>query len=259
MKYLIVQLFVLSIFLNPVQGQPESSKVQGIIFANDSLFWDAYNTCDADAMSRFFTPDIEFYHDKGGPTIGLQKLIEVTKKGLCGNAAFRLRREAVRGTVKVFPMQNAGTIYGAIISGEHVFYIIENDKQPRLDGKAKFTHLWLFENNVWKMSRILSYDHGPATNLIKRKAITLPPKTLSRFVGNYTGSKFGAGEVKIDNGQLVLIVGGNRIDLLPESDSSFFVADRDLTFEFISDDKGSVKKIVIRENGSVVDEFDKSR
>jgi len=95
----------------------------------DSAFWRAYNACDVDAMKLYFTDDIEFYHDKGGLTTPLSKLIESMKEGLCGNANFRLRREAVEGTVKVFPLNN----YGAIISGEHVFYINEGGKKGWMD------------------------------------------------------------------------------------------------------------------------------
>ena len=111
---------------------------------------------------NFFTNDVEFYHDKGGITNGLENLAMSMKKNLCSNENFRLRREAVAGTVKVFSLQQSNSIYGAIISGSHVFYINEKGKKERLDGLAKFTHVWLLKDNVWKMSRILSYDHGPA-------------------------------------------------------------------------------------------------
>lgn len=133
-----------------------------IILTQDSLFWNTYNTCDVNGMERFFTPEVEFYHDKGGPSKGRDQLLEVSRKNLCGNAAFRLRREAVPGTLQVYPMHHNNAVYGAILSGEHVFSIVENGQPPRLDGQARFTHLWLLQDGVWRMSRILSYDHGPA-------------------------------------------------------------------------------------------------
>jgi hypothetical protein len=58
--------------------------------------------------------------------------------------------------------------YGAILTGEHVFYILEKGKSERLDGLAKFTHVWRFKDNEWKMHRVLSYDHGPAPYINKR-------------------------------------------------------------------------------------------
>lgn len=118
----------------------------------------AYNQCDVDKMATFFTPDLEFYHDKSGLTTPLSALISSTRTGLCGNADWRLRREVVKGSLKVYPIAH----YGAILSGEHVFYINEKGKEERLDGRANFTHIWRLTNNEWKMSRVLSYDHRPA-------------------------------------------------------------------------------------------------
>ena len=125
-----------------------------------STFWAAYNTCNLTAMPNFFTGDVEFYHDKGGITKGIDALMNVSKKNLCSNPDFRLRREALKQTLHVFPLYSDGNIYGAILSGEHVFYIIEKGKE-HLDGHANFTHLWLFKDGAWKMSRILSFDHRP--------------------------------------------------------------------------------------------------
>jgi hypothetical protein len=140
-------------------GQPTDIKVlTETILHLDSLFWQAYNTCDVDKMATFFTDDMEFYHDKGGLTTTRATLMAVTQKGMCGNSSLRLRREPVKGSAKVFAMNN----YGAVLIGEHVFYILEKGKADRLDGRARFTHIWRFKDNEWKMHRVLSYDHGPA-------------------------------------------------------------------------------------------------
>ena len=67
------------------------------------------------------------------------------------------------GTVNVFPLKNGDKIYGAVISGEHLFYVTELGKAEFLDGRANFTHVWLLKNDGYKMARILSYNHHPAT------------------------------------------------------------------------------------------------
>ena len=82
---------------------------------------------------------------------------------LCSNPKWRLRREAVAGTVKAFPLKNGDKIYGVIISGEHVFYVTELGNAEFLDGRANFTEVWLMKNGDYKMARILSYNHHPAT------------------------------------------------------------------------------------------------
>ncbi|HET7746293.1 MAG TPA: nuclear transport factor 2 family protein [Vicinamibacteria bacterium] len=140
----------------------QSTDPSPAVLEKDALFWKAYNACDVPGMLEHFTEDLEFYHDKGGAILGLAALRERTRTGLCGNAASRLRREAVEGTVRVFPLANAGVVYGAILSGEHVFYVTEKGRPEFLDGRARFTHLWLKTDAGWKMARVLSYDHGPA-------------------------------------------------------------------------------------------------
>lgn len=165
-KYYIPHLtaFLLSLFIisNSVSAQANEEQLAQIILKKDSLFWDSYNRCDTTNYNQFFSDDVEFYHDKGGITTGVQGLALSVKKNLCSNPDFRLRREAVKGTLKVFPLAKSGELYGAILSGEHVFYILEKGKEARLDGRARFTHLWLLKDNVWKMTRVLSYDHRPA-------------------------------------------------------------------------------------------------
>jgi hypothetical protein len=132
------------------------------ILSLDSVFWQAYNRCDVEKMETFFTKDVEFYHDKGGLTVTADSLFKSIRKGLCGNENWRLRREVIPGTLKVYPLNN----YGAILSGEHLFYINEKGKEEHLDGIARFTHVWRFSDNQWKMHRVLSYDHGPASERI---------------------------------------------------------------------------------------------
>src|SRR5690606_476647 len=142
----------------PLYAQENGRQLSATILRLDSLFWQAYNTCNLEKMADHFTDDVEFYHDKGGATFGLPALLAATRKGMCNEAgSFRLRREAVDGTVKVFPLLEDGAVYGAILTGEHVFYVLEKGKAERLDGKARFTHLWLLQDGSWKMARVLSY------------------------------------------------------------------------------------------------------
>lgn len=146
----------------PLFSQSDDA-IKQLIVHNDSLFWNAYNSCDITGMQQFLTDDVEFYHDKGGPLFGINEMVGALKKNLCSNYAdFHLRREAVSGSVQVYPMKQSDTIYGAVISGQHYFYINEKGKQEFKDGLARFTQLWLLKNGSWKMARILSFDHGPA-------------------------------------------------------------------------------------------------
>ena len=162
-RRLLLVLFLAACALaEPARAETPSPDVRAEILQQDALFWKAYNVCDVEAMAGFFTEDMEFYHDRGGMTLGLASFVGTLRNNLCGRPDSRLKREAVEGTVHVFPLEKEKTVYGAILSGEHVFYILDKGKPERLDGHARFTHLWLLKDGVWKMTRVLSYDHGPA-------------------------------------------------------------------------------------------------
>ena len=47
------------------------------------------------------------------------------------------------------------------------------------------------------------------------------------------------------------------LTLYAETDNRFFVKDRDLSFEFVKNEKGKIYKMFVRENGQVVEEADK--
>ena len=235
------------------QSAPSDSTV-ALILEKDAKFWEAYNTCDVAKCSQFFTEGVEFYHDKGGITLGLGALMESMKTNLCAGGHPHLRREAVAGTVQVYPMRNGSETYGAIISGEHVFYVIEPEKPERLDGRANFVHLWIHTEGGWKMSRVLSFNHHPATDENKKVAITLPPQRLARFAGVYTGTQSGKITVSLENDTLILHTAKQRCVLFAESDGTFFMKERPLTFQFSPDD-GPISELIVRENGSITEKL----
>jgi hypothetical protein len=144
--------------------------------------------------------------------------------------------------------------YGALISGEHIFYVNESGKKEYLDGYGKFTHLWRFENNSWKMSRIVSYDHGPAPFINKRITVNLTKAQLQELQGSYLTSKGQVAAVTTADNLLKMTVDQFQIEIFPESPTNFFAKDRDLQIEFVRTN-GRVAKVLIYEKGVVVDEL----
>jgi hypothetical protein len=142
-------------------AQPPAPDVTAVVRDRDAAFWQAYNACATTAFRDFFTGDVEFYHDRGGVTSGLDALDAALKKNLCG-ADTRIRRAAVDGTVRISILRDGDRVYGAIVAGEHLFYVTPKGQPELLDGKGRFVDLWQLSNGAWKMSRVLSYDHGPA-------------------------------------------------------------------------------------------------
>lgn len=235
-----------------LSAQQTDQELTAFITKQDSLFWDAYNRCDTTAMVSFFYEDVEFYHDKGGATIGLPSLAATFSKNLCSNSNWHLKREPVAGSYKVFSLKKDQVIYGAVLHGDHVFYIVEAGKGPKLDGQAKFTHLWLKRDGQWKMKNVLSYDHGPAVYHNKRKVILLPAQVLKTYAGRYKGPQTTDAEVFPKDGQLVLKIGGKEFNIFAEKEGVFFDKERDLTFEF---DKGNT--LTVKENGTVAEALER--
>lgn len=250
-------LYIIAFAICSVTGfaQTEQEKLTATIIRLDSAFWNAYNHCDTTQFINYLTDDVEFYHDKGGITIGATALIKSLDKNLCGNVNYHLRREAVAGTVKVYPMQNGNEIFGAIISGEHVFYITENGKAEYLDGDANFTQLWLLRNGTWKMARILSFNHHPAEYKNTRKEIEVPARQLDKLLGTYKSDQSGTMSITRDNKVLILKGGNNIFKLYPLSDTLFFTKERDLTFQFVKDAAGKPLKMIVNEHGAKADEL----
>jgi len=253
-----LSLLLLVLYL-PLFAQDERVTVEPTIRHEDAAFWEAYNHCDVARMSRFFWPDFEFYHDKGGLTVGLAPFVEALKTGLCGKPNFRLRREAIPETVKVYPLQKNGVTYGAVLSGEHYFFINDSGKPEYRDGVARFFHVWLLKDGMWKMARAVSYDHRDAPFEKARKEITIQSETLEHYIGNYEAPKSGGLTVTRAKNLLILVIGGDKKFVLhPESENVFFAADRDLTFEFVKTGT-EVSKIVVREHGAIVEEASRSK
>jgi hypothetical protein len=52
---------------------------------------------------------------------------------------------------------------------ESIISMSQKTISRKKEGLAKFSQLWPLKNNEWKMTVILSYDHGPAPMSTKLK------------------------------------------------------------------------------------------
>jgi Domain of unknown function (DUF4440) len=119
----------------------------------DTRLFDAYNQCDMKTFGSLLAVDLEFYHDKTGLMRGRQATVDAVQKNICG----KVTRELVPGTLEVYPIAN----YGAVEIGVHRFHH-PGDKGTEGVGEAKFIHLWQETNGTWQITRVISFDHGPA-------------------------------------------------------------------------------------------------
>jgi hypothetical protein len=116
----------------------------------DSLLFVAFNSKNLGAMKTFFDPALELFQDN----VGVRNY-DQTMAGFSGifKQDFVLTRKLVPGSLEVYPIKD----YGAIETGQHTFTHMENGQE--MTGTFKFLHIWQKKDGIWKITRIVTYDH----------------------------------------------------------------------------------------------------
>ncbi|OJJ16474.1 hypothetical protein BKI52_34900 [marine bacterium AO1-C] len=226
----------------------QSSELFKTIAKMDSLYFSAQNACDLKAYASFLSEDFEFFHDKGGFT-------DSKKSEMAGMAIFcgkeqrsrqPLRREIKKKTLRVYPMDK----YGALEFCEHVFYLQINDGTEKVVGSGKMTALWKQENDEWKLTRVISYDHQPLAK------VELAAEVLDQYVGDY---KLPDRIVNIKReGKLLRVTDINdgkpgwTKELFPESENTFYLNYENNQFEFVRNGN-TIEMVKIYENGKLIE------
>jgi hypothetical protein len=121
------------------------------MLALDTAVFDAFNKCsdpaELEKHAAFFAKDVEFYHDLGGVTYGVDAVLATTRKNVCG----QFRRELDLPTFRVFPIPG----YGAMAIGSHRFC----HTATTCEGAGEFTTVWKESGGAWQITRVLSYAH----------------------------------------------------------------------------------------------------
>ena len=124
---------------------PDDKALNQTILHMDSVYFNAYNTCDMATQARLYSDSIEFYHDNGGLTTSKSDLLESIRKNICG----KVTRQLVKESVEVYPVKN----YGAIEIGWHTFH---NKTEASTSRPGRFVIVWQYKNNEWQMARVIS-------------------------------------------------------------------------------------------------------
>ncbi len=133
------------------QGLPPADELYKTVAGLDTGLFDAANHCDLEKLGSMVTEDLEFYHDQTGLAVGRQVFVDAVKNNLCG----KVHRELVPGSLEVYPLKG----YGAVEIGVHRF---THPGDPSNLGEAKFIHVWQLKDGVWRVARVISFDHHPA-------------------------------------------------------------------------------------------------
>jgi uncharacterized protein DUF4440 len=150
----------------PVNVPPQPQLTEEIRQADLELF-KLYFTgkCDAARFRSMLRPDVEFYHDKAGFNIHSADEFVANYMDKCRSRddpkSTQVRRELIASSYHVDPVPG----WGAIEIGEHLFYEVKGENGPEhLVGRAAFAQLWVLEaDGKWRLSRVLSYSHQPAS------------------------------------------------------------------------------------------------
>lgn len=164
MKQQII-LYIFGLLSITTFGQVEkNSELYKVIKEKDSLLFNlGFNNCDIIQFENLLSENFEFYHDQGGITSSKAVFISEIKNRLC-KLAYKPKRVLSEHSMEVYPLKKNGVLYGAIQTGTHNFYAIEDNKSEYLTSIAKFTHVWVLENGDFKLTRGLSYDHRDFEN-----------------------------------------------------------------------------------------------
>ena len=128
---------------------PDNQQLYNTIVKLDSIFFDAYNTCNLnlEKYGAFFSENIEFYHDNGGLMTSKQGIISATEKNICG----KVTRELIKGSIEVYPIKD----YGAVEIGLQKFH--NNQESIGTPSQVgRFMIIWENKNNEWKIKRVVS-------------------------------------------------------------------------------------------------------
>jgi hypothetical protein len=127
--------------------------------AQDSTFFErSFNRCDIDYLDGHIADELRFFHDQGGFQ-DRKTFFENVANNICGGGPQKPIRMVDPESLEVFPLYQNGQLYGAIQHGIHHFYLREAGKADIWTSTAKFTHVWVLVDGVWKLSEVLSYDH----------------------------------------------------------------------------------------------------
>ncbi len=126
--------------------EPTTSELYKTIAKMDSIYFNAYNTCDMVKQAEIYDEDLEFYHDMGGLSTNKQDILKSIEENICG----KVTRELVPESIEVYPIPG----FGALEMAKHKFH---NKEEPNAESRpSKFIVLWKETDNGWKISRVVS-------------------------------------------------------------------------------------------------------
>jgi hypothetical protein len=152
-KSLLLPALILSAFSRcpaDAQSSAQPDPLFQTIQSLDTKLFDAYNHCDLATLGVMVSDDLEFYHDQTGLSVGKAPFLAAIKQNICG----KVQRVLLQDTLEVHPLKG----YGAVEIGVHRFHHPGHPEDGV--GDARFVTLWQNKDGVWRVTRVISYDHN---------------------------------------------------------------------------------------------------
>lgn len=182
------------------QLTPDTELYKTILSKDSLLFNIGFNTCDITQFENLLSDSFEFFHDKdsiSNKTVFLHNL----RNGLCSSPGkYQSRRELINGSMEIYPLYKGRILYGVVQTGAHRFYETIAGQKERFASEARFTHVWLLQNGIWKLEKSFSYDHQAERRKENNNSIFDNDAEIEKWLNENKVPTLGLGI--IENGKL---------------------------------------------------------
>jgi Domain of unknown function (DUF4440)/Domain of unknown function (DUF3471) len=218
------------------EGTPQNSVEQQIINLEHERLR-AFAQADKAAFERLVTDDLAITHGYGEV---LNKAQEMSV----------MRPSTPERPLPALSIEDPKVrVYGdaAVMTGS----LVETNRDGRRELVLRFTNTYVKQKEQWRMVA------GQLTTLSRERAIArVDPKIYDAYVGQYRNPRGRILTVMRDGDRLMIEVGGQKVEIFPESETQFFFKEDDVLLVFVKDEQGRVVRLVNRRpNGDVVQEI----
>lgn len=200
LKAILIGILLFQFHIGFSQEEKNSELYKTIMSRDSLLFKVGFNTCDVSQFENLLSNNFEFYHDQDSIQDKALFLKNI-RKGLCGSTkTYQARRDLVEGSTEIYPLTKNGVLYGVLQIGIHQFFEPSPGKKDKFGSTARFTHLWILENGIWKLRRSLSYDHQNVNTVGTKSSLFDNDLEIEKWLKQNNVPTLGIGV--INNGKL---------------------------------------------------------
>jgi hypothetical protein len=196
----------------------------------------AFHDADKEAFARLVTEDLVMTHG-GGEVFDKTQEMALMRPGTPERPLPTLTVE--KPDVRIYGK-------AAVMAGN----LVETAADGRRELVMRFTNVYRLQGGQWRLAA------GQLTTLSRQRPVaTVSPATLATYVGHYRSPAGRLLEISTAQSKPYVAIGGERLELIPVSESQFAIGEADVLLAFIKDRAGKVIGLINRRpNGDVIQE-----